>query len=93
METAGGEKILSENEIDKRIKMFREKIDKEIGTLNLKKIIAKKLRNPTNEDPMRIAEFLSFLEVTPFKKNLKKCILGLRESEKQYMQEQNYLCT
>ena len=75
METAGGEKILSENEIDKRIKMFREKIDKEIGTSNLKKIIAKKLRNPTNEEPMRIAEYLSFLDVRAFKKKLKKCIL------------------
>ena len=93
METAGGEKILTEKDIDTRIKMFREKLDRELGKTNLVKIRKKKFSTPTNETPIRIAEFLSFLDVTPFKKNLKKCILGLRESEKQYMQEQNYFCT
>lgn len=93
VETAGGENILTEKDIDTRIKMFREKLDRELGNMNLVKIRKKKFSNPTNENPIRIAEFLSFLDVTPFKKNLKKCILGLRESEKQYMQEQKYFCT
>ena len=37
METAGCENILIEKEIDKRIKMFWEKLDRELGKMNLKK--------------------------------------------------------
>jgi len=88
VETAGGEKILLEKDIDTRIKMFREKLDRELGKTNLVKILKKKFWGPTNEKPMRTAEFLSFIDPTPFKKILKKCILVLRESERQYMQEQ-----
>lgn len=89
VETAGGENILLEKDIDTRIKIFREKLDRELGKTNLVKILKKKFRNPTNEKPMRTAEFLSFLDSTPFKKILKKCTLVLRELERQYMQEQN----
>lgn len=73
METAGGENILIEKDIDTRIKMFREKLDKELGNTNIEKLRKKKFWNPSNENPMRTAEFLSFLELTPFKKILKKC--------------------
>jgi len=63
--------MLNESEIDKRIKKFRKKLDKELGNKNLEKINKKKFRNPTNDKPIRTAEFLSYLDVSPFKKNLK----------------------
>ena len=69
----------SEIDIDYRIKMFRKKVDKELGDTNIKKIIKRKYRDPTNENPVRIAEFLSFLDLTAFRSILKKFTHGLKE--------------
>lgn len=93
VETAGGENILIEKDIDTRIKMFRKKLNEELGNTNIEKIQKKKFWNPTNENPMRASEFLSFLDLAPFKKNLKKCTHVLKESKSQYMQEQNFICS
>ena len=62
-------KLETEIDIDYRIKMFRKKLDKELGNSNIEKILEKKTKkfiNPTNENPMRIALFLWFLDPTPF---------------------------
>jgi len=71
--------MLTESDIDNKIKKFRERLDKELGNTNIKKITKRKFWNPTNENPMRTAEFLSFLDLRGFKKNLKKCTPDLKE--------------
>lgn len=72
----------SEREIDNRIKMFRKKLDEELGPTNIEKIIEKKTKkfiNPTNENPIKIALFLWFLDPTVFQDLLKKCTHALKE--------------
>ena len=71
----------TERDIDYLIKIFRKKLDKELGTTNIEKIVEKKTKkfiNPTNENPIKIALFLSFLDPTPFQNILKKCTHALK---------------